>query len=149
MPQDQTAPLGHPRVDRRPFRGVEASAEAQTAAVAVHRLQVPAQQGGVLGGDRQTKAAAAAAARRIELREPLEDALQPVLRHARPAIRHGQHEVPAGWFLHAQTGDEWLMTLKFRVKKNTFSEANLQRHLAKPVDVDQLVSMMRVWLRRV
>jgi excinuclease ABC subunit A len=54
---------------------------------------------------------------------------------------NGQHgTVPAGWFLHAQTGDEWLLTLKFRVKKNTFREADLQRRLAlKPWDdIDEL-----------
>ena len=30
-----------------------------------------------------------------------------------------------GWFLHAFTGDEWLLTLKFRVPKRTFIEATL------------------------
>ena len=30
-----------------------------------------------------------------------------------------------GWFLHGYTGDEWLLTLKFRVPKRTFSEATL------------------------
>ena len=48
--------------------------------------------------------------------------------------------MPAGWFLHAQTGDEWLLTLKFRVKKNTFRELELQQQLAlKPWDdIDEL-----------
>ena len=35
-----------------------------------------------------------------------------------------------GWFLHAQTGDEWLLTLKFRVKKGTFDEDRLLKRLA-------------------
>ncbi len=30
-----------------------------------------------------------------------------------------------GWFLHALTGDEWLLTLKFRVPKKTFVESEL------------------------
>lgn len=39
-------------------------------------------------------------------------------------------EKSGGWFLHAQTGDEWLLTLKFRVKKGTFREERLQSQLA-------------------
>lgn len=39
-------------------------------------------------------------------------------------------EKSGGWFLHAQTGDEWLLTLKFRVKKNAFSEEALARKLS-------------------
>jgi excinuclease ABC subunit A len=34
------------------------------------------------------------------------------------------------WFFHALTGDEWLLTLKFRVPKGTFSEESLHRELA-------------------
>jgi len=34
-----------------------------------------------------------------------------------------------GWFLHAYTGDEWLLTLKFRVPKRTFNEAILSSDL--------------------
>jgi excinuclease ABC subunit A len=33
------------------------------------------------------------------------------------------------WFLHALTGDEWLLTLRFRVPKRTFDEEQLQRQL--------------------
>jgi excinuclease ABC subunit A len=36
---------------------------------------------------------------------------------------------PAGWFLHALTGDEWLLTLRFRVGRNAFQEEALQRSL--------------------
>ncbi len=49
-------------------------------------------------------------------------------------------EKSGGWFLHAQTGDEWLLTLKFRVKKSSFDEETLKRRLAlKPLDdLDEL-----------
>jgi excinuclease ABC subunit A len=49
-------------------------------------------------------------------------------------------EKTGGWFLHAQTGDEWLLTLKFRVKKNSFDQAALSRRLdLKPIDdLDEL-----------
>ncbi len=45
-----------------------------------------------------------------------------------------------GWFLHALTGDEWLLTLKFRVKKSTFDQKSLARRLElKPVnDLDEI-----------
>ena len=33
------------------------------------------------------------------------------------------------WFLHALTGDEWLLTLKFRVPKRTFDEEELRQQL--------------------
>ena len=35
----------------------------------------------------------------------------------------------AGWFLHAMTGDEWMLTLRFRVGRNTFDEATLRDEL--------------------
>ncbi|MDA1013125.1 MAG: excinuclease ABC subunit UvrA, partial [Planctomycetota bacterium] len=39
------------------------------------------------------------------------------------------------WFLHAQTGDEWLLQLRFRVKKGTFDVQALDARLGlKPVD---------------
>ena len=34
-----------------------------------------------------------------------------------------------GWFLHAYTGDEWLLSLKFRVPKKTFTEDALSADL--------------------
>ncbi len=46
-------------------------------------------------------------------------------------------EKSGGWFLHAQTGDEWLLTLKFRVKKGTFDEDALSRKLNLP-SLDEL-----------
>ncbi|WP_373651745.1 excinuclease ABC subunit UvrA [Schlesneria sp. DSM 10557] len=35
-----------------------------------------------------------------------------------------------GWFLHAYTGDEWLLTLKFRLPKRTFVQETLAAELA-------------------
>jgi len=49
-------------------------------------------------------------------------------------------EIPAkvkaqGWFLHAMTGQEWILRLVFRVGRNTFKQADLERKLAlKPLD---------------
>ena len=45
-----------------------------------------------------------------------------------------------GWFLHAYTGDEWLLTLKFRVPKRTFTQETLMSELGlKDVnDIDEL-----------
>ena len=45
-----------------------------------------------------------------------------------------------GWFLHGHTGDEWLLTLKFRVPKRTFAEATLIAELGlKDVnDLDEI-----------
>ena len=45
-----------------------------------------------------------------------------------------------GWFLHAYTGDEWLLTLKFRVPKRIFVQETLAAELAlKDVnDLDEI-----------
>ncbi len=45
-----------------------------------------------------------------------------------------------GWFLHALTGDEWLLTLKFRVRRNQFRQDELQQQLQlrRLDDVDEL-----------
>jgi excinuclease ABC subunit A len=37
-----------------------------------------------------------------------------------------------GWFLHAMTGQEWLLRLVFRVAKNSFKQADLARKLGIP-----------------
>ncbi len=44
------------------------------------------------------------------------------------------------WLLHALTGDEWLLTLKFRMGRNTFQQDTLQAQLdLKPLDdIDEL-----------
>jgi len=45
-----------------------------------------------------------------------------------------------GWFFHALTGNEWLVTLKFRVRRNTFNQHELAEELQlKPLDdIDEL-----------
>jgi len=43
----------------------------------------------------------------------------------------------AGWFLHARTADEWLLTLHFRVARNCFDEDELAGQLAL-TDLDDL-----------
>jgi len=47
---------------------------------------------------------------------------------------------PGTWFLHALTGDEWLLTLRLRVGRNTFREEDLESRLnLKPLDdLDEL-----------
>ncbi|MBX3444762.1 MAG: ATP-binding cassette domain-containing protein [Planctomyces sp.] len=49
-------------------------------------------------------------------------------------------EKSGGWFLHAETGDEWLLTLKFRVPKSAFDEGALNRRLGlkRLDDLDEL-----------
>jgi len=51
-----------------------------------------------------------------------------------------------GWFLHALTGDEWLLRLCFRVPKGTFREEDLQQSLAirSVNDLDELPIYNRV-----
>jgi len=52
----------------------------------------------------------------------------------------------AGWFLHALTGDEWLLRLNFRVRRNTFRQGDLNSQLdLKPIDdLDELPIYGRV-----
>jgi excinuclease ABC subunit A len=49
-------------------------------------------------------------------------------------------ERTGAWFLHALTGDEWLLTLRFRVPKKTFDQDRLQQQLALKSldDLDEL-----------
>ncbi len=55
--------------------------------------------------------------------------------NSRSVVEVMGREKQGGWFLHALTGDEWLLSLKFRVKKNTFNRSELQSRLAlTPVD---------------
>ena len=46
----------------------------------------------------------------------------------------------SGWFLHAHTGDEWMLSVKFRVGKKAFDEETLSRDLGlKDVnDLDEI-----------
>ncbi len=66
--------------------------------------------------------------------------LAPVNWNHRSVVEVLSADKAGGWFLHAQTGDEWLLTLKFRVKKGTFDELTLQKQLPlKPLDqLDEL-----------
>jgi excinuclease ABC subunit A len=66
--------------------------------------------------------------------------LAPVNWNHRSVVEVMSTDKTGGWFLHAQTADEWLLTLKFRVKKGTFDEATLQKQLPlKPLDqLDEL-----------
>jgi len=49
-------------------------------------------------------------------------------------------ERTGAWFLHALSGDEWLLTLRFRVPKKTFDQDRLQQQLALKSldDLDEL-----------
>src|SRR5580700_3215255 len=49
-------------------------------------------------------------------------------------------ERTGAWFLHALTGDEWLLTLRFRVPKKTFDQDRLPQQLALKSldDLDEL-----------
>jgi excinuclease ABC subunit A len=55
----------------------------------------------------------------------------------RSIVEVTSREKQGGWFLHAETGDEWLLTLKFRVRKSAFDEEQLDRAL-KLKHVDDL-----------
>jgi excinuclease ABC subunit A len=46
----------------------------------------------------------------------------------------------AGWFLHARTADEWILTLHFRVPRNTFREEELaaELNLKNLDDIDEI-----------
>jgi excinuclease ABC subunit A len=52
----------------------------------------------------------------------------------------GRRPEGSTWFLHAMTGEEWLLTLKFRVRRNTFRQDELRQRLClKPLDdIDEL-----------
>jgi excinuclease ABC subunit A len=55
-----------------------------------------------------------------------------------------------GWFLHAMTGQEWLLRLVFRVEKNRFKDADLVRRLGiRPLNetpgLEVYGSDQRVW----
>ena len=61
----------------------------------------------------------------------LEDSEQfsPTNWNERSTVEVAAKKKAIGWFLHAYTGDEWLLTLKFRVPKKTFEEAELAAEL--------------------
>jgi excinuclease ABC subunit A len=45
-----------------------------------------------------------------------------------------------GWFLHALTGERWLLKLKFRIRRGTFKQAELQERikLKTPNEMEEL-----------
>src|SRR5262249_11929567 len=58
-----------------------------------------------------------------------------------------------GWFLHAMTGQEWLLRLVFRVGRNAFKEADLVRKLGiRPLNETPGLQIYgdeeRVWLTK-
>jgi excinuclease ABC subunit A len=65
---------------------------------------------------------------------------EPVNWNARSLVEMTAPEQKDAWFLHALTGDEWLLTLKFRVRRNEFREDELESQLALAAldDLDEL-----------
>ena len=66
--------------------------------------------------------------------------LQPVNYNSRSTVEIAGPKNGHGWFFHALTGDEWLLSLTFRVPKNTFSQDKIRRQLALESldDLDEL-----------
>jgi excinuclease ABC subunit A len=69
-----------------------------------------------------------------------ESALGPVNWNDRSVVEVTGTGQAGTWFFHALTGDEWLLTLRFRVGRSTFREDELQAALGlKPLDdLDEL-----------
>ncbi len=59
-----------------------------------------------------------------------EPAFAPVNWNDRSVVEVTSASATGTWFMHALTGDEWLLTLRFRVRRNTFREEELQAALA-------------------
>lgn len=57
------------------------------------------------------------------------DEFAPTTWNERSTVEVAAKTKAIGWFLHALTGDEWLLTLKFRVPKKTFLEDELSTDL--------------------
>ncbi len=68
------------------------------------------------------------------------EGLKPVNWNSRGTVEIAGPKNGHGWFLHALTGDEWLLTLTFRVKKSTFDQDKLRRSLGLKSldDLDEL-----------
>ena len=66
--------------------------------------------------------------------------LQPVNFNSRSTVEIAGPKNGHGWFFHALTGDEWLLSLTFRVPKNTFVQDTLRGRLALESldDLDEL-----------
>jgi len=55
--------------------------------------------------------------------------------NARTIVEISSPNASEGWFMHAGTGEEWLLKLKFRVEKNTFKRESLVPQLGlKPLN---------------
>ncbi len=69
----------------------------------------------------------------------IEQLAEPNWKH-RSIVEVTNREKVGGWFLHADTGDEWLLGLKFRVKRSAFDEDQLGRSLKlqRVDDLDEL-----------
>jgi excinuclease ABC subunit A len=64
-----------------------------------------------------------------------DDRFAPANWNSRSTVEIMGKDKQGGWFLHALTGDEWLCSLKFRVKKNSFTQSDLISRLnLTPVD---------------
>jgi len=64
-----------------------------------------------------------------------DQAFAPVNWNHRSVVEVTGEKKSSGWFLHAMTADEWLLTIKFRVKKKTFDRDKLRKKLAlTPID---------------
>ena len=70
----------------------------------------------------------------------LGDFADPNWRH-RSVVEVLHESKSGGWFLHAKTGQEWFVSLTFRVKKSTFDAADLRERipLVNADDLDQPV----------
>jgi len=66
--------------------------------------------------------------------------LLPPLWNERSVVEITGNVKKQGWFLHALTGDEWLLTLKFRVRRNRFKQDALRQQipLKNLDDLDEL-----------
>ncbi|MEX0676636.1 MAG: ATP-binding cassette domain-containing protein, partial [Pirellulales bacterium] len=63
------------------------------------------------------------------------DQFGPTNWNARTIVEISSPNKSEGWFLHAITGEEWLLKLKFRVAKNTFKREDLIAELKlRPLD---------------
>jgi excinuclease ABC subunit A len=66
-----------------------------------------------------------------------EQAFAPINWNDRSVVEATSAGAAESWFLHALTGDEWLLTLRFRVARNAFREESLQASLGLK-DLDDL-----------
>ena len=78
-------------------------------------------------------------ARILDRLEDSDDFLPPDFNH-RSVVEITGPVKKDGWFFHALTGDQWLVTLKFRVHRNTFRQDELapQLNLRPLDDIDEL-----------